>query len=116
MPLFPTLKTGAVAQYPLDLTVRFQTESVRFLDGSQQRYRIRGNGLRKWSIQLNMLDGEELTLLVEFAELQGSTPFAFTDPATGETAIKCVIAEDRFEAIALDETIARTNIVIQEIV
>ena len=36
---FPKLKTGAVAQYPAQRTTRYSTHVMRFMDGSEQRYR-----------------------------------------------------------------------------
>jgi len=115
MATFPNLKTGVAAQYPLDRSVRFQTQSVKFLDGSQQRYRIQGAGLRRWSISLDLLDEQELASLVAFVEQQGSAAFAFTDPVTGENIAKCVMAGDRFEAFLLDETRAGAKLSIEEI-
>ena len=50
MATFPYLKTGAAAQYPLDFGVRFATQAVRFLDGSQQSFRLYGSGLRRWTL------------------------------------------------------------------
>ena len=37
--MFPTLKTGAVMQYPGKRILQFSTDVVRFLDGTEQRYR-----------------------------------------------------------------------------
>ena len=68
MSAFPTLRTGAVAQYPLDLAVRFQTQSVKFMDGSQQRFRLYGSGLRRWKIRLDLLDEQELAAVAAFLE------------------------------------------------
>jgi hypothetical protein len=61
---FPTLKTGAVAQYPLNRGLRFQTQAVRFMDGSLQRYRIYGTNLRQWVVKLALLDEQELGVLI----------------------------------------------------
>jgi len=33
--MFPTLKTGAVVQYPAKRVLRFNTQALRFLDGSE---------------------------------------------------------------------------------
>ena len=115
MATFPNLKTGAVAQYPLERSVRFQTQSVKFLDGSQQRYRIYGAGLRRWSLSLDLLDEQELTSLVAFVEQQGSAAFTFTDPVTGENIARCVLAGDRVDAFLLDETRAGARLSIEEI-
>jgi hypothetical protein len=114
MATFPTLRTGAAVQYPLPKTTAFQTQSVRFLDGSRQRYRIRGDGLRTWSVQLSLLDERELGLVIAFLEQQGTAPFAFSDPVTGVTA-NCVLAGQSFDAGMTDEAQAQTTVLIEEI-
>ena len=115
MPDFPVLKTGAATQYPLHRSTRFQTGAVQFLDGSRQRYRIFGAGHRRWNIQLDCLDDAELAALTAFLETQGTTPFAFTDPATGQTVPRCVIAQDRFVGGSRGEMLAGAQLVIEEI-
>lgn len=37
--MFPTLKTGATLQYPAQRATAFSTDVVRFVDGSEQRFR-----------------------------------------------------------------------------
>lgn len=94
MPSFPALlKTGAVAQYPLRRTASLTTQSVRFLDGSRQTYALSGAGLRAWLVNLDLLDETETAAVIAFAEQTGTGTFSFTDPVTGETAAKCVIAD-----------------------
>jgi len=112
---FPTLKTGAAAQYPLDYGVRFSTQAVRFMDGSQQRFRLYGTGLRRWTLKLDMLDEQELGEVIAFVEQQGSAPFAFTDPATGAVASTCVISGQRLDATMKSEMSGQTTVVIEEI-
>jgi hypothetical protein len=112
---FPTLKTGAVAQYPLSYGERFATQAVRFMDGSQQRFRLMGNPLRQWSIKLDQLDDEELGALIAFVEQQGSATFAFTDPVTGAEAATCAIAGEQFDAIMKAEMSGQTTVEIEEI-
>lgn len=112
---FPVLKTGAVAQYPLSYGARFQTQSVRFMDGSQQRFRLLGNPLRLWVITLEQLDDEELGAVIAFVEQQGSATFSFTDPVTGEQAATCVISGDQFDAVMTGEMNGQTTLQIEEI-
>jgi hypothetical protein len=112
---FPTLKTGAVAQYPLGHTWRFSTQSVRFMDGSRQRYPIYANALRRWTIRLNDLDESELGALISFAEQQQGATFAFTDPVTGETVSNCIVSASRFSAGMTQEIDGQASIVIEEI-
>ena len=116
MATFPVLKTGAVAQYPLDRSIQFQTQTVRFLDGSQQRFRLYRTGLRKWVVTLNQLDEQELSAVRTFVERQGGAAFVFTDPLSGETVARCVIARDSFECGLTTEMRAHATLAIEEIV
>jgi hypothetical protein len=68
MASFPTLKTGAVAQYPLQTGSRFASQAVQFINGSRQLYRIQGPALRRWSIQFDDLDEGELAAVIAFVE------------------------------------------------
>ena len=112
---FPILKTGAVAQYPLERGLRFSTQAVRFLDGSQQRYRLYGSGLRRWVVKLTLLDEQELAALIAFIGTQGSAVFAFTDPVLGTTATRCVIAGEQMNAEMTHEMSGQTTLVIEEL-
>lgn len=114
MATFPTLRTGAVAQYPLKKTTTFQTQAVRFLDGSRQTFRILG-ALRSWSVQLSLLDERELGSVIAFAEQQGTAPFAFRDPVTGVTVATCILSGQTFDAGMTDEMKAQTSVLIEEI-
>jgi hypothetical protein len=115
MSAFPTLRTGAVAQYPLDRTVGFQTQSVWFMDGSQQRFRLYGAGLRRWKIQLDLLDEQELAALAGFLEQQGTAVFPFIDPVTGDQVPGCVISGQAYEAGMSDEMNANATVEIEEV-
>ena len=112
---FPTLSTGAVAQYPLGYGVRFSTQAVRFMDGSSQRFRLIGNGLRRWTIKLDQLNETELGAVISFVEQQGGSVFAFTDPLTGNTASNCIIQGEQFDAGMTQEMSGQTTIVIEEV-
>jgi hypothetical protein len=115
MATFPALKTGAVAQYPLSSGLSFSTQAVRFMDGSQQRFRLYGAGLRQWTLKLDQLDEQELAAVIAFVEQQGSAVFAFTDPITGENAATCMISGQQFDAAMDREWSGQTTVVIQEI-
>jgi hypothetical protein len=114
MATFPTLKTGAVTQYPSPLNTRFQTQSVRFLDGSSQRYRLYGNGLRKWTIRLTQLDESELAAVIAFAEAQGTATFTFTDPGSGASVANCIISSGTLTAGLQAELNGQSSLVIEE--
>jgi hypothetical protein len=115
MATFPALKTGAVAQYPLNSGLSFSTQAVRFMDGSQQKFRLYGAGLRQWTLKLDQLDEQELAAVIAFVEQQGSAVFAFTDPITGENAATCTISGQQFDATMDREWSGQTTVVIQEI-
>ena len=79
---FPRLQTGAVAQYPARRVTRYQTQVMRFVDGSEQRFREFGGPLRRWVIELTTLSDEEMEAMEAFfiAEQGGHGTFTFVDP------------------------------------
>lgn len=93
---FPSLKTGAVAQYPSDRMPRFSTQVCRFLDGSEQRFTGFSAPLHRWAIRLEMLDESELTNLEQlFLSEEGRAgSFAFTDPWDGTVYPNCSFEND----------------------
>jgi hypothetical protein len=95
MPTFPALSTGAVAQYPVSRASTYSTEVIQFLDGSQQRCRIRGKMLRRWQVSLSQLTEQELFALEQFFDAaQGNFDlFTFTDPMTNQTIPSCRLQE-----------------------
>jgi len=115
MASFPTLKTGAVAQYPLQTGSRYASQAVQFLDGSRQSYRIQGPALRRWSIQLNGLGEGELADVIAFVEQQCLAPFPFTDPVSGQTASRCIIAGQKMDAVMKQEESGQATLIIEEI-
>lgn len=96
--MFPTLKTGAVIQYPAKRMLRFNTNVIRFLDGTEQRFRDNSSVLHRWIIQLDLLDEAELAALDQFFMLsQGRFGnFAFTDPWDGTVYPNCSLSDDAF--------------------
>jgi hypothetical protein len=116
MATFPQLKTGAVAQYPATKTFRFQNQTVRFLDGSEQRYRDAASPLHQWVIQLNELDESEMTAFAQFFEdNQGRMgSFAFTDPWDGTQYPNCSLATDELTLSSLAEMRGRTSLTVIE--
>jgi len=115
MLIFPTLKTGAVTQYPLVSGTRYSTQSVRFMDGSSQRFRAIGTGLRRWLIKLDLLDEQELGAVIAFVEQQGGANFTFTDPVTGDSVPGCIVSGQQFDAGMTREIDGQASLVIEEI-
>lgn len=94
---FPTLRTNAIAQYPLTRELAVPSETVRFLDGSEQHYRLPGV-FRRWSIELGLLATAELASLREFFDQQKGAwgVFSFNDPVSGIAYPSCSFADDAF--------------------
>ena len=92
---FPTLRTAAVAQYPLDRTLEFPAEQLDFLDQQRQVYRERGR--LRWVIALELLDETEIAALRDFFGQQRGRwgTFTFADPADGSER-QCSFGEDVF--------------------
>jgi hypothetical protein len=116
MPTFPQLKTGAVAQYPATKSLVFQNQTVRFLDGSEQRYRDSAGPLHQWVIQLSELDESEMAAFEQFFEgNQGRLgSFSFTDPWDGTQYANCSLASDDLVLSSFAEMRGHTSLMIIE--
>jgi len=93
---FPILKTGAVSQYPVRRVTAFSTRILRYLDGSEQRFRLFTAPARKWIVNLSALDEREADSFLKFYwSLQGSAGrFSFTDPWTDIMHTNCSLELD----------------------
>jgi hypothetical protein len=113
---FPTLKTGAVLQYPAQKAIRFSTAVLRFVDGAEQRFRDYQTPLRRWTIQLDLLDENELHVLKEFFRAQSGAAgsFTFTDPWDSTTHLNCSFENDELAVELLDEAKGKTSLTVQE--
>ena len=116
MSQFPTLKTGAVTQYPARKDVQFSTNVVRFVDGSEQRFRLYASPLHSWTIQLTQLDESELHQLREFFRQESGAfgSFAFTDPWDSTTYPACSLASDSMSDTLQNVSSAKTSLTIRE--
>lgn len=116
MAIFPTLKTGAVLQYPAQKEVRFATEVLRFIDGSEQRFRNYQTPLRRWVIRLDLLDQNELQVLREFFRTQsgGAESFTFIDPWDHVTYTNCNMEGDDMALQLVDEMNGKTSLTVRE--
>ena len=113
---FPTLKTGAVAQYPATKTNQFASFVVRFLDGADQRYRQFPASLRSWVIKLDMLDETELNSLEQFFVAQEGSfgTFSFVDPWTQATVTNCSLDQDTLQYAVQGELRGTAQLVVVE--
>ncbi len=111
MAAFPILKTGAYAQYPAERRTQFSNVVLRFLDGSEQKYRNFATGRREWTLHLELLNEQEVMALQQFFSQQQGTAqlFAFTDPWDGTIYPSCRLKGDSFEAMMDNETPERRN-------
>jgi len=113
---FPSLKTGAVAQYPSDRQQNFSTQVFRFLDGSEQRFPAYGATLRQWVIRLDLLDELELENLEQFFEDEGGRAgtFSFTDPWDGTVYASCSFGSDDLALQFEDMARGKTQVTVKE--
>lgn len=113
---FPRLKTNAVMQYPATRDLRYNNAVLRFVDGSEQCYRLGNDPLRKWPIRLDLLDESEVARLQEFFRTnQGRFgSFSFVDPWDDTEYPNCSIDQDSFEFELLSEMRLRTVLVVKE--
>lgn len=114
--MFPTLKTGAVMQYPAKRALQFRTDILRFLDGTEQRLRDNPAILHEWTIQLDLLDEAELAMLDQFfVTNQGHFgSFSFTDPWDGTVYPNCSLKGDSFTFQLGGEMRGKTTVTVCE--
>ncbi len=98
MNTFPVLSTGAVTQYPLGIATGQSSQVIRFLDGTDQRFRTQGRMLRRWQIHLDSLNESEIQALEAFfnSQLGAYSAFVFPDPYGGIEVPNCVFGADAF--------------------
>jgi Conserved hypothetical protein 2217 (DUF2460) len=116
MSIFPTLKTGAVMQYPAQRGLQFSTTALQFVDGSEQRFCNYPALLRRWVIRLSLLDQSELQQFGEFfrAIVGPVGDFAFTDPWDGTSYASCSLASDSMTALLAGEWNGETSLTVLE--
>jgi len=96
--------------------LQFSTDIVRFLDGTEQRYRDYPALLHRWVIQLDLLDESELAAYDQFfVSNQGSFgSFSFTDPWDGTVYPNCSLAKDTFGFEVRGEMRGKTTVTVCE--
>jgi hypothetical protein len=116
MSAFPTLKTGAVLQYPAQRATYLSTPVLRFVDGSEQRFRGYATPLHRWIVRLDLLDEVEVHQLREFFRIQGGAggTFAFTDPWDGANYPNCSVLEDTMVETLLGAANVKTSLTVRE--
>jgi phage-related protein len=116
MSTFPTMKSGAVMQYPAQRGVEFSTVALQFVDGSEQRFRSYQAPLHRWVIQLSLLDQSELHQFQEFfRSVAGRAEnFTFTDPTDGTIYPTCSLSSDAMTALLAGEWNGETSLTVLE--
>jgi hypothetical protein len=116
MPIFPTLKSGAIAQYPASTNVQFgPTQVVEFLDGSSDRYCTGPGALRQWQVRLACLDARESAVVIDFLRRYKDTAFSFIEPFSGETLPRCGFQGFEFRTVMAGEMNELVAAVIEEL-
>jgi len=113
---FPVLSTGAVIQHPAKRSVKYSTEILQFLDGSEQRFRRQSKQLHDWTINLDLLNEDETEAIKQFFEaVQGrQNSFVFTDPWNGTKYPDCSLDEDSLAIEVSGEMRGKTSVVVRE--
>ena len=116
MATFPKLKTNAVAQYPATRALRYQNQTVRFLDGTDQRYRDASGPLHRWVIRLSELDERELAEMEGFfLSNEGQFgSFVFVDPWDDTSYPSCSLASDQQDLTAVAAMQGKTSLTVVE--
>jgi len=113
---FPKLRTGAPAQYPATKCIEYRTTVLKFLDGTEQRYRESGSPLRRWELSFRLVDEDEAGRMQELFEVSNGRfgSFEFEDPWEGMKKRECSFAEDEMEWKLDGEFRSEGTIVIRE--
>jgi hypothetical protein len=116
MSTFPRLKTGAVAQYPAGRTATYATETYRFVDGAQQKFRRRRGAATRWVIRLDLLDDTEMAKICQFYQSQQGRfgTFSFEDPWDGSVHPNCSFEADELSIEMDGEARGKLRLVIKE--
>jgi len=105
-----------VAQYPARRAIAFRNQTVRFVDGREQRYRDSAGPIHRWEVLLERLDEGEVAKIADFfAANEGAFgDFEFTDPLDGRVYPHCSVASDELTFGTVGEMCGDTTVVIVE--
>ncbi len=115
---FPTLKTGAVLQYPAVRELRRDTTVLRFVDGAEQRYRESGSTVHRWLIRLDQIDEEELAAIERLFQEAGARTgtFSFRDPWDDRVYAGCSFDDDELTGARRGEGRGETVVIVREMI
>ena len=116
MPDFPQLRTGVVMQYPARRQFSFVTTVLRFIDGTEQRFRWWPSVTRQWIVRLDLLTEGELSNLRDFHRSRSgqAQSFRFIDPWDGAQYENCTFDSDDFEAVLRGDDRGDLSLVVRE--
>lgn len=103
-------------QYPATKSAEYSNQVLRFLDGSEQRYRDSKSALHTWIVRLDALDESEMdTLRQFFINQQGMfASFSFTDPWDNTEYSNCSIGQDVLDLQFYGDMRGKMSLVIRE--
>jgi len=69
---------------------------LKFVDGSEQRWREQGSHIRRWVLRFSLLNETEAATLTRFFEVQAGRAghFSFQDPWDGTVYPDCSFEQD----------------------
>lgn len=107
---FPLLSSGAVAQYGSPVGFVWPAQVIRFIDGADQRFLAGGRVLRRWLIDLRLLNESEIASVEAFFSAMGGeySTFSFPDPISGTSVPNCRIGAPELITNYQDVDIAAT--------
>ena len=96
--------------------MQFSNQALRFVDGTEQRYRCAAGALHSWVIRLSELDESEMAAVEAlFVQNQGQTAsFSFTDPWDETVYSNCSIKDGVLILESTAEFRGRTSLTIVE--
>ena len=108
---FPTLNSGAVAQYGARTGSVWPAQVIRFVDGEDQRFLASGRPLRRWLIDLRLLNESEIAAMEAFfSSMSGEfLTFNFPDPVGGSVVPNCRIGGADLTSVYQGVDIAATS-------
>jgi hypothetical protein len=113
---FPSLSTGAITQYPSERRTGYSATILRFVDGSEQRWRDQSSSIRRWVLRLPLLNETEAGVLASFFDAQAGRAghFSFQDPWDGTVYPDCSFEQDSLPIDFSGEGRAAASVTIRE--
>jgi hypothetical protein len=113
---FPKLSSGAITQYGTPVGFSSPTQIIRFLDGTGQRFLARGRILRRWFIELRLLNESEIAAVEAFFNTMKAeySTFSFPDPISGTSVPNCRLGAPELTSDYQDVDAAATSLWVVE--